>query len=120
MAQAEYSNITVDYRGLTRGEIKALWGQDIHPEKILGEADPAERDRKMEAVISAVCAADLAQLTPGEMLDLFERVCEATYLPPEREKNFGAPQSSGSPETSGTAAPAGKKASRRKGAARKS
>ncbi|MBW1989751.1 MAG: hypothetical protein JRI97_09405 [Deltaproteobacteria bacterium] len=107
--EATYGTNTLTFRGLTRGEVFELTARGVDFSAPAAE-DPLERERMLTLVLSAAVDQGedaLQALTPGEALDLFIRVCRATFLTPEQLKNSQAPQPNGLPEGSLTVARAG-------------
>ncbi|MBU2487941.1 MAG: hypothetical protein KKA60_00975 [Proteobacteria bacterium] len=105
---ARYQKREIAYRGLTRREVRGLREEGLDLARLPEIKEPGEVDEALDRVFALaapdVVAGDLDALTPGEAMDLFVRVCRATFLSPDQEKNFEAPPPDGSPEGLSTAA----------------
>ena len=117
---ARYGEKEVSFRGLTRREVRGLREGGLDLARLPEISDPGEVDRALDRVFDLAVvegAGALGGLTPGEAMDLFVRVCRATFLSPDQAKNFEAPRPGGLPEGSSTAARAGEAGSTASGGA---
>jgi|GEM_PF-2650830 len=109
----------IEFRGLTRGELKQLKLEGIDPSRLPDEDE--ERDPHMDRIFGiAAPGLDPESLTPAEAMELVILIGRLTFLGEGELKKFAESQESGSPDGSTPAAGAGKKGSGSKGAARRS
>jgi len=107
-------------RGLKRKEVKALRKEGFPLESVGALEDVDKREEGLDRIIDLATNADPDEMTPGEALELWARIVEATYGSEGLLKKFESPPPSDSKGGGETAPSAKKQASRRKGTARKS